>query len=179
MPVKIDWERVREILISLTLNFLLSLFIFLILVTPINTLACNREVRYFLEVIHRNQQESLLSVEVYPEEYFYLEFTNSRDLNPVIDVFRVEKDGDFCLVEERFPWYGVGQEYHPSRNMSYDEGWVVVKVNQLLPKLSLRIAYTVEQVLKVRNQEYLLNDLAESGTPIEIVIRMKGGQKKK
>ena len=85
-------ERVREIDFSLTL-FLLFIFLFFIAVIQIS--ACSLEAEYYLEVIHRYSQEILLSVQVYPEENFYLEYTNSRDLNPIIDVFRVGKAGYF------------------------------------------------------------------------------------
>ncbi len=164
--------------ITLTLNFLILLFVLLVLLTNLNTFACPSKDRYFLEVIHRNNRESLLSIEVYPEVYFYLEYTNSRDLNPIIDILQVGEEGYFYLLEERYPWYGVGQEYHSSKNISYDGRWVVVKVNQKLKKLPLRVAYTVEQILRVKNQKYLLNRLAEGGEALDILITVKGGQER-
>lgn len=136
--------------------------------------ACPSEAKYLLEVIHGNHQECLLSLPVFAGESFYLEYINSRDLNPVIDVFQVAEDGYFYLLEERFPWYGVGQEYHQSKEIYFEDGLVVVKVNKKLKKLRLRVAYTVEQILKVKNQEYLLSNLAESGEPLSILITIKG-----
>jgi hypothetical protein len=175
LQIKINWVRVREISISLTLTFL---FIHLFFLVGMGISSCPQEVQYFLEVIHRNNQTSLLVFEVYPEEYFYLEYTNSRDLNPVIDVFQVAEEGYFYLLEERYPWYGVGQEYHQSKEIYFKDGMVVVKPNKKMKRLPLRVAYTVEQILKVKKQEYLLSNLAERGEPIDILITVQGGQGK-
>jgi len=171
-------KRVRETEISLTLYFLFILFIFLFSLINIIAFACHPEVKYLLEVIHGNNQKCLLSVQVFAGERFRLEYINSRDLNPVIDVFQVAEEGYFYLLEERFPWYGVGQEYHQSKEIYFEDGLVVVKLNKKLKKLRLRVAYTVEQILKVKNQEYLLSHLAESGEPLDILITVKGGQGK-
>jgi len=169
-------EKGREIYkIFLPLAFL---FIVLFLLTVIEISACPSEVKYFLEVIHRDNQEILLSIQVFPKDYFYLEYTNSRDLNPIIDVFQIGEESYFYLLEERYPWYGVGQECHPSKEIYFDGIMVVIKIQQKIKKLPLRIAYTVEQRLKVKNQEYLLNNLADSGEPIDIIVTDKGGRKK-
>lgn len=159
-------------IISLLLTFE---FIFVFLFAGIKISVCSSDVKYFLEVIHGNNQETLLSLEVYPEDFFYLEYINSRDLNPIIDVFQVGAGDYFYLMEERYPWYGVGQECHPSREIYFEDGMVVVKINQEMKKLSLRVAYTVEQIIKINNNEYQLNRLAASGVPLDILITVKGG----
>lgn len=174
-----EFKGAREDKNSLAFNYLL-LLLFIVFFCLFNSdiSACDAEISYYLEIINGNSQEKVLSVKVYPQDHFYLEYTNSRDLNQVIDVFSVGKDGEFNLIEERYNWYGVGQEYHTSKNISYDEGWVVVKVNQKLQKLSLRVAYTVEQFLKVNSKEYLLSCLAQKGEPVDIRISVKGAKKK-
>ena len=121
----------------------------------------SQEIHYYLELIHRDNHKILLSIEVFPEEIFFLEYTNSRDLNTVIDVFQVEENGYFYLLEERFPYYGVGQEYHPSKDIYFEEGMVVVKLNKKMKKLPFRAAYTVPQILKVGDEEYLINHFVE------------------
>lgn len=176
MPIIGQNEKGRGIYrISLPLAFLF-IFLFLLAGTEIN--GYSSEIKYFLEVIHRGNQETLLSIRVYPKDNFYLEYTNSRDLNPVIDLFQIGEEGYFYLLEERYPWYGVGQESHPSKEIYFEHEMVVVKINQKIDKLPLRIAYTVKQVLKFKNQEYLLNSLADSGEPIDIIVTDKGGRKK-
>jgi hypothetical protein len=134
-----------------------------------------KEVQYYLELIQRDNQRILLSTEVFPEEIFYLKYTNSRDLNPIIDVFQVGENCYFFLLEERFPYYGVGQEYHPSKDIYFEEGMVVVKLNKKMKRLPFRVAYTVPQILKIRGEEYLLNHFAEGGAPLDIQIVRRGG----
>lgn len=168
-------ERVREIKNSLTLIFLLTVF-FLLMGMEIR--GVNLELKYFLEIIHRDSQERLFSVQVYPEEKFYLEYTNSRDLNPIIDVFQVGSEGSLHLIEERYPWYGVGQECHPSKEIFFKDGMVVVKMNQKMRELPIRVAYTVKQILRIRDQEYPLHLFADSGKPLTILITIQGGHEK-
>ncbi|MDD3539531.1 MAG: DUF1850 domain-containing protein [Atribacterota bacterium] len=163
-------QKVREIIVSLTFYFL---FIFLLLSTVMDIHP--QEAQYYLELIHRDNQNILLSIKVLPKEIFYLEYTNSRDLNPVIDVFQVEENGYFYLLEERFPYYGVGQEYHSSKDIYFEEGMVVVKLNKKINRLPLRVAYTVPQILKIRDEEYLLSHFAEGGEPLDIQIIRRGG----
>ncbi len=165
-------KRVREKIISLTLYFLFFLFLIL---TGIFTFACTHETKYFVEVFHRDYQKTVLSIEVFPEEFFYIEYTNSRDLNPIIDVFQVGSEGCLYLIEERYPWFGVGQECHPSKEIFFKDGMVVVKINQKIRELPLRVAYTVIQILRVRDQEYPLHHFAESGEPLTVLITIKGG----
>ena len=173
MSITSTIKRSREIyIISLLLTFEF-IFVFLLVGTRIS--ARSSDVKYFFELIHGENQEILLSVQVYPEENFYLEYTNSRDLNPIIDVFRVGKAGYFYLIEERYPWYGVGQECHPSREIYFEDGMVVVKIHQEMKKLSLRVAYTVNQVIRINKNTYQLNQFAESGDPLDILITVKGG----
>ena len=160
-------------MISLTLLFLLLLcFLWVSIIIH----ASPQGVHYFLKIIKRDNQVSLLSIEVCYDEIFYLVFTNSRDLNPIIDVFQVGEKGYFYLLEERYPWYGVGQEYHQSKDIFFEDGMVVVRLNKEMKILPLRVAYTVEQILKVNNKQYWLNSLAKSGEAIDLLVEVKGGQ---
>jgi hypothetical protein len=163
-------KKAREIFISLAFCFFI-INIFFLNSTAIST--CQGQNQYFLEIINSDSSDRLLSVKVEAEEFFYLEYNNSRDLNPVIDKFRIGVDGYIYLVEERYPWYGVGQECHPSRDIIFDDGMVVVKLNKKLGKLQLRVAYTVEQYLKIKNKIYLLSSIAKSGESIELHINIK------
>jgi hypothetical protein len=159
--------------ISLTLLFL---FLLCFLWASIIISGSLQSVHYFLKVIKRDSQVTLLSIEVCYDDIFYLEYINSRDLNPIIDVFRVGGKGYFYLLEERYPWYGVGQEYHQSKDIFFEDGMVVVRLNKEMNILPLRVAYTVEQILKVNNKQYLLNSLAKSGEAIDLLVEVKGGQ---
>ena len=165
-------KRVRE-LFFLTLLFLLILYL-----SGHNPIAhaSSSEKHYFLKVISQENKATLLTIEVCSEEVFFYEYTNSRDLNPIVDVFQVKEDGNLCLLEERYLWFGAGQEYHKLKDIHYEDGMVVVKLNREVKVLTVRVAYTVEQKLKIKDKDYLLNNLAKSGEAIDILIEINGGQ---
>lgn len=173
MYVNKNDKGVRE-LISLTLLFVLILYF-----SGYNLIAhsCSPEKHCFLKIISKESGATLLTIEVCYGEIFFYKYTNSRDLNPIIDVFQVRDDGYFYLLEERFPWYGVGQEYHKLKDIYYEDGMVVVKLNKEFEVLTIRVAYTVEQKLTIKDIDYIINDLAKSGEAIDILIEIKGGQK--
>lgn len=166
-------NKVRERIISLTLIFLLT---FLFLGDSWKLTANLEEEHYYLKIVHNKTQETLLQIAVSNKEIFYLQYTNSRDLNPVIDVFQVGKNGYFFLLEERYPWYGVGQEYHQEKDIIFKEDMVVVRLNKEMKILPLRVAYTVKQILKIKDKEYLLNSLAKAGEAVDLLIEKRGGQ---
>jgi len=110
---------------------------------------------------------------------FYLEYINSKDLNPVYDTFEIREDGIFCLLTEEYPWYGVGQECHTSKDIKYSDKLVVVNVNREMKILPLRVAFTVEQKIKYKEREFILSSLANRGDPIDIIIATEGGRNDK
>ena len=89
MYVNKNGKRVRE-LISLTLLFLLILYFS---GYNIITHSSSAEKHYFLKIISKKSGETLLTIEVCYGEVFFYEYTNSRDLNPIIDVFQIKDDG--------------------------------------------------------------------------------------
>ncbi len=166
-------HKVRERKISLTFLFFIFL---LLLLTGFELIAGLWDENYFLKIINSKTQETLLKIAVSNKEIFYLEYTNSRDLNPVIDIFQVGEDGNFFLLEERYPWYGAGQECHQAKDIYFEDNMVVVRINKEMKILPLRVAYTVEQILTVKNEKYLLSSLAKRGEAINLIIKVKGGQ---
>lgn len=157
-------------------TFLVSLiifFVFLNLYFTKNEVA-NAETRYYLEIINRKNNYILAKIGVSVGDKFYLEYINSRDLNPIIDTFEVTEGGKFCLLTEEYPWYGVGQEYHASKDIKFTDKLVIVKVNREMKKLSLRVAFTVEQKIRYKGEEYILSSLTNKGDLIDIIIVTEG-----
>lgn len=173
MYVNKEIKKAREIFISLAFWYLI---INLFFSNGTVTIACQNEKQYFLEIVHSDSLYKLLSVKVEAEEFFYLEYKNSRDLNPIIDKFKIGEDGNIYLIEERYPWFGVGQECNPSRDIIFDDGMVVVRLNKKLEKLQLRVAYSVEQFLRLKNKIYSLSSIAKSGESIELHINIKASK---
>jgi len=101
-----------------------------------------------LEIINKKSGCIIVKIEVSVGDKFYLEYVNSRDLNPVYDTFEIRKEGIFCLLTEGYPWYGVGQECDASKDIKFTDKLVIVNVNREMKILPLRVAFTVEQKIR-------------------------------
>jgi hypothetical protein len=156
--------------------FMVSLIIFFIIIISsfINNEE-NHQTQYYLEVINRKNDSILVKIEVTVGDKFYLEYINSRDLNPVFDTFEIKEDGVFCLLTEEYPWYGVGQEFHASKDIRYSDKLVIVNVNKEMKILPLRVAFTVEQKIRCNGEEYILSSLADGGDPVDVIITTDEG----
>lgn len=139
----------------------------------------NKQAQYYLELINRKNDSILVKIEAAVGDKFYLEYTNSKDLNPVIDTFEIREDGIFCLLTEEYPWYGVGQEFHASKDIKYSDKLVIVNVNREIKILPLRVAFTVEQTIRYKEREFILSSLTDRGDPIDIIIATEGGMNDK
>jgi Domain of unknown function (DUF1850) len=135
----------------------------------------NDQTQYYLEIINRKNASILVKIEVDVGDKFYLEYINSKDLNPVYDTFEIRENGIFCLLTEEYPWYGVGQESHPSKDIKYSDKLVIVNVNREMKILPLRVAFTVEQKIKYKEREFILSSLTDKGDPVDIIIATEGG----
>ncbi len=135
----------------------------------------NARTKYYLEIIDRKNNNILLKIEVFVGDKFYLEYINSRDLNPIIDTFEIRENRIFCLLTEEYPWYGVGQECHISKDIKFSDKLVIVNVNREMEKLSLRVAFTVEQKIRCKEREFILSSLTGRGDPVDIIIATEGG----
>lgn len=147
---------------------------FIIMLYSINNKE-NDQTQYYLEIINRKNNSILVKIEVAVGDKFYLEYINSKDLNPVYDAFEIKEDGIFCLLTEEYPWYGVGQECHASKDIEYSDKLVVVKVNREMEVLPLRVAFTVEQKIRYKEKEFILSSLADKGEPVDIIITTEEG----
>ncbi|MEA1939617.1 MAG: DUF1850 domain-containing protein [Candidatus Caldatribacteriota bacterium] len=135
----------------------------------------NNQTQYYLEIINRKNDSILVKTEVVVGDKFYLEYINSKDLNPVYDTFEIREEGIFCLLTEEYPWYGVGQECHASKDIEYSDKLVIVNVNREMKVLPLRVAFTVEQKIRYNGEEYILSSLADRGNPVDIIIATDEG----
>jgi len=153
-----------------TLKVSLIIFFVFLNLYFIKSEAINTETKYYLEVVNKKSGIVLIKIEVSFGDKFYLEYVNSRDLNPIIDTFAIREDGIFCLLTEEYPWYGVGQEYHASKDIKFTDKLVIVNVNKEMKKLSLRVAFTVEQKIKYKEKEFILSALTNKGDPVDIII---------
>ena len=155
--------------------FLVSLIIFFIIILYFINNKENNQIQNYLEIVNRKNDSVLVKIEVVVGDKFYLEYVNSKDLNPVIDTFEIREDGIFCLLTEEYPWYGVGQEFHASKDLKFTDKLVIVNVNREMKILPLRVAFTVEQKIKYKEREFILSSLTDKGDPVDIIIVTEGG----
>ena len=158
-------------MVSLIIFFIITIFYF------INNK--NNQIQYYLEIINRKNDSILVKIKVTVGDKFYLEYINSKDLNPVYDTFEIREDGIFCLLTEEYPWYGVGQECHTSKDIKFTDKLVIVNVNREMKVLPLRVAFTVEQKIRYKEREFILSSLVNRGDPIDIIIATEGGRNDK
>jgi len=158
---------------------MVSLIIFFIIILYFINNKENNQIQYYLEIINRKNDSIVVKMEVSVGDKFYLEYINSRDLNPIIDTFEVIEGGKFYLLTEEYPWYGAGQEYHASKDIKYSDKLVIVNVNREMKILPLRVAFTVEQKIKYKEREFILSSLTDRGGPIDIIIATEGGMNDK
>lgn len=130
----------------------------------------NFKEKYFLEIINPRKNKILIKIEVSIGDKFSLEYINSRDLNAIIDTFEIIEGETFKLLTEEYPWYGVGQEFHISQNIKFTDTMVIVNLNKKIKKLSLRVAFTVDQKIKFNGCEFILSNLIERGELVDIII---------
>jgi hypothetical protein len=48
-----------------------------------------------------------------------------------------------------------------------------------MEKLSLRVAFTVEQKIRYKEREFILSSLTDRGDPVDIIITTEGGMNDK
>ena len=56
---------------------------------------------------------------------------------------------------------------------------MIVNLNREMEKLSLRVAFTVEQKIKYKEREFILSSLNNRGDLIDIIIVAEGGTNNK
>ena len=156
-------------------TFMISLIIFFIIILYFINNKENNQIQNYLEIVNRENDSVLVKIEVAVGDKFYLEYINSKDLNPVYDTFEIREDGIFCLLTEEYPWYGVGQEFHASKDIKFTDKLVIVNVNREMKILPLRVAFTVEQKIKYKEREFILSSLTDKGDPVDIIIVTEGG----
>jgi hypothetical protein len=156
-------------------TFIVFLIIFFITILYFINNKENHQTQYYLEIINGKDDSILVKIEVAVGDKFYLEYINSKDLNPVFDTFEIREDGIFCLLTEEYPWYGAGQECHTSKDIKYSDKLVIVIVNREMKVLPLRVAFTVEQKIRYKEREFILSSLTDRGDPVDIIITTDEG----
>lgn len=127
--------------------------------------------RFYLDISDFAAEESYYRIQVEPGEEVLLDYVHSADKTPVTLVFNIEESGKLRLVEERYSWYGAGLESGSGYRFAFEGDEVSVSgYDRAYEALPVRVARTVPQVLKVRDEEVRLSDLAPGGARLLIEV---------
>jgi len=123
-----------------------------------------------LRIVRHPEGNLLWQRPVAPGDLFVLDYTHSSDGTPVRDIFRVERDGTFVLLEEQYLWYGAGLESHPQAAVSFEGERTRVMVNRRLPHLLIRVGRVSNQAIRSGDARAALADLAPGGSLLQLHI---------
>lgn len=128
----------------------------------------------FLQILRHPEGGILREIPVRPGDVFQLKYTHSSDGTPVLDLFRVQEDGGFVLLEEQYEWYGAGLESHPRAVISFTGDRTRVTVNRRLQELLLRVGRVSRQEILAGGDRIVLAELAPGGCLLRIRIARRG-----
>lgn len=107
-----------------------------------------------------------------PLKTFRIRYTHSWDKCPIIEIFRIEKNGTVTLEEEIYGWFGAGLEFNPPTGFT-DVGDGMVHIRNMqrnLPALPIRVGWISGFRLEYENVVIPLDSLVPPGTLVSIRI---------
>jgi hypothetical protein len=127
-----------------------------------------------LQVIRplENAEEVLFRVGTEPLKTFRIQYIHSWDKCPIIEVFRIEKNGTVTLEEEIYGWFGAGLEFNPPTGFTdVGDGMVHIRnIQRNLPALPIRVGWISGFRLEYENVLIPLDSLVPPGTLVSIRI---------
>ena len=136
-----------------------------------------------LEISDFKTRQRLLLVGMKSGEEFTISFIHSVNRRPVYDTLRVESN-HLVIVRSRFDSFGAGMPESSTGEGTLKvakDGWLEWTVNRPVPDITVRVGWTAEHTLHVRDRKIRLAELAESGSgltmraqKISIIDYLKG-----
>lgn len=126
-----------------------------------------------LELSDFKTQRKLQYVRMRSGEEFTISFIHSVNRRPVYDTLRVEKD-HLVIVRSRYDSFGAGMPESSTGEGTFavaKDGWLVWTVNQPVPYVTVRVGWTAEHTLHIRDRKIRLAELAEAGSAVTIRVR--------
>jgi len=120
-------------------------------------------------------EKVLYSVPTEPGRTFKIRFTHSLDKCPVVEYFRVERDGTVTLTEHVYGWFGAGLEFNPETGFTdMKDHMVHIKdIGRNLADIPIRVGWMSGFRLEYENQVVPLNSLAPPGQLLMIKIHRR------
>jgi hypothetical protein len=126
-----------------------------------------------LEISDFKTRERLLIVRMQEKEEFTLSFIHSVNRRPVYDTLRVEND-HLVIVRSRYDSFGAGMPESSTGEGTLSiakDGWLVWTVNRPVPEITVRVGWTAEHTLQIRDHKIRLAELAEPGSALTLRVQ--------
>jgi hypothetical protein len=125
-----------------------------------------------LEITDFKTRQRLLLIGMKSGEEFTISFTHSVNRRPVYDTLRVESD-HLVIVRSRFDSFGAGMPESSTGEGTLKvakDGWLEWTVNRSVPDITVRVGWTADHTLHIKDRKIRLTDLAEPGKALTIRV---------
>jgi len=126
-----------------------------------------------LEISDFKTRQRLLLVGMKSGEEFTISFIHSVNRRPVYDTLRVESD-HLVIVRSRYDSFGAGMPESSTGAGTLKvakDGWLEWTVNRPVPDITVRVGWTAEHTLHVKDRKIRLSELAEPGSALTMRVR--------
>jgi len=126
-----------------------------------------------LELSDFKTRQKLLLVSMRSGEEFTISFIHSVNRRPVYDTLRVESD-HLVIVRSRYDSFGAGMPDSSTDEGTFavaKDGWLEWTVNRPVPDVTIRVGWTAEHMLHIRDRKIRLAELAEPGSAITMRVQ--------
>jgi hypothetical protein len=125
-----------------------------------------------LEISDYKSQQKLCLIRMEPGEEFTISFLHSVNRRPVFDTLRVEAD-HLVIVRSRYDSFGAGMPEASTGEgilTVAKDGWLEWTVNRPVPDISVRVGWTADHTLHIKDMNIRLRELAEPGGALTLRI---------
>jgi hypothetical protein len=126
-----------------------------------------------LEISDFKTRQKLMLACMQSGEEFTISFIHSVNRRPVYDTLRVEGD-HLVIVRSRYDSFGAGMPESSTGEGTLSiakDGWLVWTVNRPVPEVTVRVGWTAEHMLHIRDRKIRLAELAEPGSALTLRVQ--------
>ncbi len=126
-----------------------------------------------LEISEFKTRQRLLLIGMKSGEEFTISFIHSVNRRPVYDTLRVESD-HLVIVRSRFDSFGAGMPESSTGEGTLKvakDGWLEWTVNRSVPDITVRVGWTADHTLHIKNRKIRLAELAEPGSGLTVRVQ--------
>jgi hypothetical protein len=129
---------------------------------------------YELQVIRLSDpgEKVLFRAGTEPRKTFRIGYTHSWDKCPIIEVFRIQKDGTITQEEEMYGWFGAGLEFNPPGGFAeMKDGMIHIRnMKRNLDSIPIRVGWISGFRLEYEEEVIPLDSLGPPGTLVSIRV---------